>query len=196
MKKIDETGKVSFSQSIKDFWKGYFDFSGRSTRAGYWWATASIIAIYIIYIIFIIFDSAKKEYMYEPTNSFLLICILLFSLIIIVPSLSLLVRRLRDIGLKSKTILTIFILYYGLYGSTILYTYSNMVQSLTNSAYQYMEGYTPSLTMINSPLITFLSMTLAAFFTVSAFLPTNMLATESNNPILQSIFASKSENTK
>lgn len=195
MKKIDEVGKISFSQSVKDFWKGYFDFSGRSTRAGYWWATVSIIVIYIIFIIFIAIDSAKKEYMNEPMNSFLLICILLFSLIIVVPSLSLLVRRLRDIGLKSKTILTIFILYYGLYGSTIIDTYSNMMQSLANSAYQYMEGYTPTLTMINSPFITFVSMTLATFFTVSAFLPTNMLATESNNPILKSIFASKSENT-
>ena len=38
MNKINESGKVTFGQAWKDFWKGYVDFKGISTRAGFWWA--------------------------------------------------------------------------------------------------------------------------------------------------------------
>lgn len=37
MNKINESGKVTFVQAWKDFWAGYFDFKGISTRAGFWW---------------------------------------------------------------------------------------------------------------------------------------------------------------
>lgn len=39
MVKIEEKGKVTFGQAFKDYFRGYVDFKGRTTRAGYWWMT-------------------------------------------------------------------------------------------------------------------------------------------------------------
>ena len=36
MNKVNESGKVTFGQAWKDFWKGYVDFKGTSARAGFW----------------------------------------------------------------------------------------------------------------------------------------------------------------
>ena len=45
MNKVNESGKVTFGQAWKDFWKGYVDFKGISTRAGY--VAETVIAIII-----------------------------------------------------------------------------------------------------------------------------------------------------
>lgn len=33
----EQPGKVTFIEAHKDFFKGFLDFKGRTTRAGYWW---------------------------------------------------------------------------------------------------------------------------------------------------------------
>lgn len=51
MVKIEEKGKVTFGQAFKDYFRGYVDFKGRTTRAGYWWMTLvlSILALIFLY---------------------------------------------------------------------------------------------------------------------------------------------------
>lgn len=46
---INEKGKITFKQAWVDFWKGYVDFGGRSTRAGYWWIQ---LLIYLLIVCF------------------------------------------------------------------------------------------------------------------------------------------------
>lgn len=192
MKTINESGKVSFSQSVKDFFQGYFDFRGRSTRAGFWWAQLCIVLIYIILFVITGIDASKRPYYGAPISPLLLFIIVIFSLAIIIPSLSLCVRRLRDIGLKSKTILALYVLYYGFYGTYIIGTYSSMLSYISSAVSQYSESYSaPIMSSSNSSLITFCFMTLSAFFFISLFLPTDMLATKSKHPILQSLFVNK-----
>lgn len=193
MKTIEESGKVSFSQSVKDFFTGYFDFRGRSTRAGFWWSQLCIALIYIILFVIMAVDSSSRSYYDTSTMStFLGFILIIFSLAIIIPLLSLCVRRLRDIGLKSKTILALYVLYYGFYGTYIAGMYSSVMNSASSIIAQYSESYTtPIMQISSSPLITFFFMMLSAFLFISLFLPTDMLATKSKNPILQSIFASK-----
>ena len=46
MEKINEVpGQVSFGRALKDFFIGYIDFKGRTTRAGYWWMTLILMII-------------------------------------------------------------------------------------------------------------------------------------------------------
>lgn len=75
-----DKGKVGFMEAVKLFFKNYTNFSGRSRRSEYWW--------------FCLFNMIV---------SFLLNLILsdiagLWTLVILVPTLSLVVRRLHDIG--------------------------------------------------------------------------------------------------
>ncbi|ALS00929.1 hypothetical protein ATZ33_05965 [Enterococcus silesiacus] len=49
MKKIHQIqGQVTFGKAIGDFFKGYFDFKGRTTRAGYWWVTLILTILTVI----------------------------------------------------------------------------------------------------------------------------------------------------
>ncbi|MGX2947099.1 DUF805 domain-containing protein [Enterococcus alishanensis] len=196
MKRISEQGKVSFSQAFSDFFKGYADFRGRSTRRGYWFAMLGVLVVYIILTIITVVSSSNREYYESPINGFMLFLIVAFTLAIIIPSMALSVRRLRDTGLKSKTILVLYIVYYALSYTWYMNLYSTVLNSASSMASAY-GGYsdvaTPltSLNFSGSPMITFFTMLLSIFITASAFLPTDIFATSSKNSILTSIFTEK-----
>ena len=54
MVKIEEKGKVTFGQAFKDYFRGYVDFKGRTTRAGYWWMTLVLSILALIFYIVIV----------------------------------------------------------------------------------------------------------------------------------------------
>lgn len=198
MKKISEEGKVSFPDAIKDFYKGYFDFKGRSTRAGYWWVQLATAIVYLILFVIMGIEVSTSNY-YEPAISpFLIFVFVLFTLSLIIPNLALSVRRLRDTGLKSKTILSVFIIFYALYGTVMLGVYTSAINTISTAmsslyASGYSDSYIPSTTMsvASSPLATFLMLAIGMFITVGMFLATDALATKSNHPVLTSIFRKK-----
>lgn len=196
MKKISEKGKVSFFQAMSDFFKGYADFRGRSTRAGYWWATLAIILVYIVLGLITAISSSNREYYESPINGVMLFLIIVISLGLVVPSWALTVRRLRDVGLKSKAILVLYIVYYAVYLTWMMSFYSSALNSISTITSMY-SGYSDSsmpmagISMQGSPLILFIFMLLSVFITISAFLPTHMLATTSKNSILTAIFTEK-----
>lgn len=193
MKKIEQQGKVSFVQAVKDFYQGYFDFSGTTTRAGYWWV---ILAIAIIYFVLGILTSFTMStgYYGEPTpNGFMILLFVLFSLSLVVPALALSVRRFRDTGLKSKTILVVYILYYALYGTLMVTVYASLLNSISSMFSAYYNGMSDSVSPMNttlnlSPTFTFLYGVVALFMFLCLVLPTKMFATKSNHPVLLSIF--------
>ena len=95
--------------AIKNFFKGYVDFSGRSTRADYWWIWLAnlilSIPFWIIYF-YTVFLSAVMDSVSDSASEaifmvFGLVAIIyaVFYLAILVPTLALSVRRLRDAGL-------------------------------------------------------------------------------------------------
>ena len=87
-------------QAYKNFFKGFLDFSGRSTRSDFWWVwlinNIFCIPLYIIYFQMIL--NTGKEI--DPISgvAFLSLYIILF-MVLFIPSLALKVRRLRDAGL-------------------------------------------------------------------------------------------------
>ena len=87
-------------KAYKNFFKGFADFSGRSTRPDFWWVwlmnNVFCIPLYIIYFQMILNDGKEVD----PISgvAILSLYIILF-MVLFIPSLALKVRRLRDAGL-------------------------------------------------------------------------------------------------
>lgn len=158
---ILEESKVTFLEAVKDYWKGYFDFRGRSKRSGYWWAVLFIYSVYIILglITVVCFINDNSSPMAGVGMVFLGI-IIIFALATIIPGLMLSFRRWRDAGLSNNGILIYFLLLisFGVI-STFYETFGNMMLSLGS-------------------IISF----------VLCVLPSNQLTTNSNNGILKFLF--------
>ena len=189
MKKISEKGKVSFGQAFKDFFTGYFDFRGRSTRAGYWWAQLAIGIVYLLLFIWMLVSSASYRYDYSPNMAPMFI-FFIYTLGIIVPSFALSVRRLRDTGIRGKAMIAIYVVYFALLYTNVFAVYSAVLSNLP-AMVNYDMPMMPNV--VTSPFLTFFMMVFSIFLSVSAFLPTDIFATESDNAILTSIFRKKSE---
>lgn len=96
--KIQETPKqVSFKQAISDFFRGYYDFKGKSTRAGYWYmflfnAIIGFVIGFMTSLIGNLFPTATI------VTKIFAILLAIYYLIICIPQIALSVRRLHDAG--------------------------------------------------------------------------------------------------
>ena len=97
-------------QAYKNFFKGYADFTGRSTRSEYWWIWLTNM------ILLVPFYSAYFKVLANPRNEAALVALggiaiiyMIFGLALILPMLALTVRRLRDAGFHWALIFIIFI---------------------------------------------------------------------------------------
>ena len=89
---------VSFPSAIKSGFQRYFDFSGRSTRAELWWW---LLFTFSAGIILSIIDNIAGL-MYAPNYG---IIGSLFNLVILIPGLAVMIRRLHDINRSARWIL-------------------------------------------------------------------------------------------
>ena len=96
--------------AYKNFFKGYAEFTGRSTRSDYWWVWLGnfilsipfwIIYFYTVFlsIVMVSIDDSVSEATFMVLDLVVIIYIYaIFYLAILVPTLALSVRRLRDAG--------------------------------------------------------------------------------------------------
>lgn len=89
---------ISFPVAVKNGFKKVFDFEGCATRAEYWWwrlfrFMLRLPLVLIIYYLPLSDSSSVYEYI-------LYIIIALGGILLFIPDLSLLVRRLNDVGMK------------------------------------------------------------------------------------------------
>lgn len=96
--------------AYKNFFKGYVDFAGRSTRSDYWWIWLGNMIIYIPF--FFAYGNAIAN----PRNESALVALggiaiiyMVFGLALFLPGLALTVRRLRDAGFHWALIFVILI---------------------------------------------------------------------------------------
>ena len=96
--------------AYKNFFKGYVDFAGRSTRSDYWWIWLGNMIIYIPF--FFAYGNAISN----PRNESALIALggtaiiyMVIGLALLLPGLALTVRRLRDAGFHWALIFVAFI---------------------------------------------------------------------------------------
>ena len=80
-------------EAYKNFWKGYVDFKGRSTRSDYWWTVLCHVIVYFVLGILTGIAGGRNSGGLAALFGTLA---LIYSFAIIVPSLALEVRRLRD----------------------------------------------------------------------------------------------------
>jgi uncharacterized membrane protein YhaH (DUF805 family) len=76
---------MSFIESIQTCFSKYVTWQGRAGRAEYWWWA---LFAFIVYVVGIILDVAVKSF----------IPVLILALVLLLPSLAVLVRRLHDTG--------------------------------------------------------------------------------------------------
>ena len=81
--------------AYKNFWKGYLNFSGRSTRPEFWWVwLLNMVIFFPVY--YSLFTGLEFD---NPIMNISLISIYIILFIVeLVPLLALTVRRLRDVG--------------------------------------------------------------------------------------------------
>ncbi|MDG6142730.1 DUF805 domain-containing protein [Lactococcus formosensis] len=104
-------------EAYKNFWKKYVDFEGRTTRSDWWWVTLCNFIIFLLLLIPIMFSFINV--LATPINYYP-VCGVIFALLaviyllaILVPSIAMYVRRLRDADFHWALIFISFIPYVG-----------------------------------------------------------------------------------
>ena len=96
--------------AYKSFFKGYVDFAGRSTRSDFWWVWLGNMILYIPF--FLSYGNALANSRNQSaliTLGFIAIIYFIFGLALFLPSLALMVRRLRDAGFHWALIFILFV---------------------------------------------------------------------------------------
>ena len=110
--RVMERGKVSFKQAFHDYFHGMLSFGGRSTRAGFWKAALIIQVLMMIfwtgflgYVIIRLYSYPAEEAALLTFMTALGVGMIIFS--VFAPfgfaNWAVMIRRLRDVGLKLKT---------------------------------------------------------------------------------------------
>ena len=109
--------------AYKNFFKGYAEFAGRSTRSDYWWVWLGnfilsipfwIIYFYTVFLSTVMdsIDDSVSEATFMVLGLVVIIYVVFF-LAILVPTLALSVRRLRDAGFHWALIFVAFVPFVG-----------------------------------------------------------------------------------
>ena len=100
--------------AIKNFFKGYVDFSGRSSRADYWWIwLANIILSIPFYMVYGAAMANPDSEAAVMTLGLFIFIYFIFGLALFLPQLALTVRRLRDAGFHWALIFVAFVPFVG-----------------------------------------------------------------------------------
>ena len=101
------------------FWKGYVDFTGRSSRSDYWWPVlVNVIIMFLVALLIpLIGASTGFDSNISPATLTMVIMVSfvfgVYALAIFLPSIAILVRRLRDAGFHWAFIFLSFVPYLG-----------------------------------------------------------------------------------
>ena len=94
------------------------NFKDRTSRSGYWYAVLMTLIIYISYtFIFLVFafllEDCGYSYEFDDLLSFFGLIFIIFTILNIIPSISIVVRRLHDINESGGLYFLMFIPYIG-----------------------------------------------------------------------------------
>ncbi|MGM0214460.1 DUF805 domain-containing protein [Enterococcus sp. AZ109] len=201
MKMINQKpGEVSFTRAVKDYFLGYVEFKGRTTRAGYWWVRliTMLFNFFVIVLAFGLFFKASVEalqfYDYEYVTEEelglevilalmpylpLLILFVFIYLAFFLPDLALTCRRLRDTGLSGRGILAHYLVIAGL--TIFQYTFK-IAEVMTYESSTYSVA-----ALFCSVLLTGIGVELFIF----TLMPTNELTTNGKSGFQRFFFRAK-----
>ena len=165
--KIEETGRVTMKAALQDFFKGYIDFSGRTTRAGFWWMVLLVAVVELILMAgMAISFSMISPFSKAPSvfTSIFFMAMIVVWLVAIIPMLALTARRLRDAGLSTAGIIIGWMIYVAAFSTIASY---------------------------DSAVIMFIAILMWLIAFVLTLIPSNTLVTSSQHRLLTSIFRRK-----
>ena len=97
-------------QAYKNFFKGYADFTGRSTRSDFWWVWLMNHILFLPLYIFWFQMALKDAGGTDPILGVAIISVyMILAIVLFTPSLAVKVRRLRDAGLHWAFIFLYFV---------------------------------------------------------------------------------------
>ena len=104
-------------EAYKKFWKGYVDFTGRSTPSDYWFAySAHVLILFAWYLLLAVFERMAAETGSSDLFTIGVILLLIFfayGVATVLPGIAITVRRLRDAGYNWPYIFVTFIPFVG-----------------------------------------------------------------------------------
>ena len=104
-------------EAYKKFWKGYVDFTGRSTPSDYWFAySAHVLIFFTWYLLLSVFERMAAETGSSDLFTIGVILLLIFfayGIAACLPGIAVTVRRLRDAGYNWPYIFVAFIPFVG-----------------------------------------------------------------------------------
>ena len=91
---------MGFGEAVKLFFTRYVDFQGRSRRAEYWWVVLfNILVFTVLGVLLLVLGGIDFDTGDMGPMGFVFIALMgLYGLAVIIPSISLFVRRLHDIN--------------------------------------------------------------------------------------------------
>ena len=107
--------KISFRQAIKDYFQGYFDIKGTTTRAGFWKAVlfmalvAVVLVVALFFVMIQLWIEASRSGGGDTNPITIAILIILFygvPLAMLIPMFTMGIRRFRDAGINQKVSIT------------------------------------------------------------------------------------------
>ena len=119
-------------QAYKNFFKGYADFTGRSTRSDFWWVwlmnSILFLPLYIFWFQMALNDTEETD----PILGVAIISVyMILAIVLFTPSLAVKVRRLRDAGIHWAFIFLYFVPMGGLALLVLLAMPSKEVEIVT-----------------------------------------------------------------
>ena len=106
-------------EAYKKFWKGYVDFTGRSTPSDYWFAySAHLLIFFTWYLLLAVFERMAAETGSSDLFTIGVILLLIFfayGVAAVLPGIALTVRCLRDAGYNWPYIFISLIPFVGIF---------------------------------------------------------------------------------
>lgn len=104
------------------FWSRTFDFEGKSNRKEFWFGVLSNAIIMVILLALLIISLTCLEKTITAFSIAMMIIFTLFCLVELIPSISLIIRRMHDIGKSGFYIWVLFIPIVGFFWYLFLVT--------------------------------------------------------------------------
>lgn len=183
------TKKQRFLQAVKDFFSRALDVNGRTNRVDYGWTIlflVTIVAFFMLLSLALLLSMLGYSKLTVVVNLVWIVSsvfLLFLATLILVPFLSLLLRRLRDVGLRGRGTLVLMLLWLG---SNFLYYY--VVIKPLYAIYQ-----SPLSTSFVDPIYAFLGFVFfsSLVFLVVPFFPANALTIRKPNTLLRFFLRSR-----
>lgn len=103
------TERMNLEKGFCLFWTRALDYKGKTSRREFWWG---VLANAIPMVVIIGLLAASLTYSSKPINTFsatMIVLLALFCLVELLPSVTLIIRRMHDIGKSGFYIFVLFI---------------------------------------------------------------------------------------